>query len=125
MPQRTESGQRLFAVLEEYGWTDGDSVRLAPLLRWLNGLGPVATRGQLMATLYNGQEPTRATLAALARRLVVPASRLLPPRPPAPRHPLDRVNLDDAIDDVRVMKRHERARRYRRANRKGKPRMWQ
>jgi transcriptional regulator with XRE-family HTH domain len=118
MPLRSESGQRLFAVLEEYGWTDGDSVRLAPLLRWLNDLGPVATRGQLQAVLYNGQEPTRALLARLARRLMVPPSRLLPPRPPAPRHPIEAINLADAIDDVRVKKRREEAKRYRKAKKR-------
>jgi hypothetical protein len=119
MPQRTEAGARLFAVLEEYGWTDGDSVRLAPLLSWLNRHGrPVATRGQLMATLYNGQEPTHALLTRLARRLLVPLSRLLPPRPPTPRHPIEAINLADAIDDVRVKKRREEARRYRKAKKR-------
>jgi hypothetical protein len=119
MPTRTEAGQRLFAVLEEHGWTHGDSVRLAPLIVWLNRDGPVATRGQLHATLYNGQDPTRATLAKLARRLLVPLARLLPPQPkPAPRHPLDRVNRLAPIDDVRTRKRRVQARRW---PRKGKP----
>jgi hypothetical protein len=46
MPQRTEAGARLFGVLEEMGWTHGDSVRLAPLVRTLRRRGVDVTTGQ-------------------------------------------------------------------------------
>jgi hypothetical protein len=125
MPQRTEAGARLFGVLEEMGWTHGDSVRLAPLVRTLRRRGADVTTGQLRAALHNGQQPSLALLRGLARGLPVPMSRLLPPPPPPPRHPLEAINLADAIDDVKTERRREEARRWRTARRKGRPRMWQ
>jgi hypothetical protein len=125
MPQRTEAGARLFGVLEEMGWTHGDSVRLAPLVRTLRRRGVDVTTGQLRAALHNGQQPSQALLRGLARGLPVPMARLLPPPPPPPRHPLDAVNRLDPVDDVRVKERREQARRYRDANRRAKLRMRQ
>jgi hypothetical protein len=84
MPSRTEAARRLFAVLEAHGWTDGDRVRLAPLLRHLNAHRQLVTRGALTTVLYGGREPTAALVSTLARRLSVPLAQFHAPRPPKP-----------------------------------------
>jgi transcriptional regulator with XRE-family HTH domain len=126
MPQRTESGARLFALLEAHGWTDGDSVRLTPLVRQLRARGIAVTRAQLNAALYAGQDPSRALLHALARGLRVTPDALRPPesleahRPGV--HPLATL---EPIDDVRTTRQQKKAKRKARLRSKEKLRVRQ
>lgn len=125
MAERSASGDRLFRVLRGMGFVVAGRVRVGRVLDRVNRgcAEPRVTRAQLDAVLHGGREVSAPLLAALAAGLAIEPGRLLYEAPGVMRAeaarrelpPLERVNGEMPVDDVRLTRAKER----RKANRGG------